>query len=137
MVSIPPKASKARTEKRESRQKAERRGLRAETLACWLLRLKGYRILTRRFKTRQGEIDIVAQRGARLAFVEVKARQTPRAALEALTPRTQRRIENAARQWTSRAQPTADLTYCFDAILVCPWRWPCHVTNAFAPQAHW
>ena len=58
----------------ETRQKAHRLGHAAEWRAVWRLRLAGYSILARRYKTRLGEIDIVAKRGGLLAFVEVKAR---------------------------------------------------------------
>ncbi|MCR4283578.1 MAG: YraN family protein, partial [Bauldia sp.] len=43
----------------EARRAAEKRGRRAETLAAWLLRLKGYRVLARRYKTPAGEIDLI------------------------------------------------------------------------------
>jgi len=45
-----------------------------ETLACEELRRRGYAILERRYRTRYGEIDIVARHGDVLVFVEVKAR---------------------------------------------------------------
>ena len=57
------------------RQEAEARGRRSETLAAWALRLKGYRILGRRLKTPQGEIDMVAlPLFGPVCFIEVKAR---------------------------------------------------------------
>ena len=46
----------------EARQKAHRLGHAAEWRAVWRLRLAGYSILARRYKTRLGEIDIVARR---------------------------------------------------------------------------
>jgi putative endonuclease len=55
-------------------QQAEKWGRGAETLACWCLRQRGWRILDRRARVPGGEVDIVAQRGRTLAFVEVKAR---------------------------------------------------------------
>ena len=58
----------------ETRQAAHRLGHVAEWRAVWRLRLAGYSILARRYKTKLGEIDIVARRGGILAFVEVKAR---------------------------------------------------------------
>ena len=61
---------------RETRVKAYRRGLFAETVAALLLRLKGYAIVARRYKTPVGEIDLVALKGKRLAFIEVKRRKT-------------------------------------------------------------
>ncbi len=48
---------------RQSRARAYRRGLFAETIAALLLRLKGHRILARRYKTPVGEIDLVALKG--------------------------------------------------------------------------
>jgi len=48
----------------------------AETLVATLLRLKGDRIVARRYKTPVGEIDLVALRGKRLAFIEVHRRKT-------------------------------------------------------------
>ncbi len=58
----------------ETRRQANRLGHAAEWRAVWRLRLAGYSILARRYKTKLGEIDIVARRGGVLAFVEVKAR---------------------------------------------------------------
>ena len=62
---------------REKRVRAYRRGVFAETAAALMLRLKGYAIVARRYKTPVGEIDLVALKGKRLAFLEVKRR--PRA----------------------------------------------------------
>ncbi len=53
-----------------------RRGRLSEWMAAALLMAKGYRILGRRIRTPHGEIDLVAVRGSRLAFVEVKRRLT-------------------------------------------------------------
>ncbi len=44
-------------------------GLRSEWIAALALRLRGYRILAKRWKSSAGEIDIVAARGKRLAFI--------------------------------------------------------------------
>lgn len=49
-------------------------GKHAETLAVWYLRLHGYEILARNFRSRFGEIDIIAKKLGTVAFVEVKAR---------------------------------------------------------------
>jgi putative endonuclease len=45
-----------------------------EDLACGELRRRGYAILARRYRTRHGEIDIIAREGETVVFVEVKAR---------------------------------------------------------------
>ena len=49
-------------------------GKRGEDLACEELEKRGYVIVDRRFRTRCGELDIVARDGGVLVFVEVKAR---------------------------------------------------------------
>ena len=50
-------------------------GKLGEDLACAELTRRGYVILERRYRTRYGEIDIVARSGGSLVFVEVKARE--------------------------------------------------------------
>jgi putative endonuclease len=114
-----------------TRQVAFRFGLGAETRAAWLLRLKGYRILARRFKTPAGEIDLVALKGGTLVFVEVKGRGDLLAAHEAITPSQRRRIAAAARAWLARNPGHMTLTQRFDAVFVAPRRWPVHHANAF------
>lgn len=115
----------------ERRRRAERWGLSAESRACWALRLKGYAIIARRFKSPRGEIDIVARRGRLIAFVEVKARASLMQALEAVTPRTRRRIEAAAADWSVRNPGFADFAWRYDIVAVIPRRWPKHVADAF------
>jgi hypothetical protein len=71
------------------RRAAYRRGHASESLAAWRLRLVGYRILARRYRTKMGEIDLVARRGCVIAFIEVKYRNELVAGLEAVTPHAQ------------------------------------------------
>ena len=52
-------------------------GRRGEALAAELLEAAGWRILARNFRYRRKEIDLIARRGAVVAFVEVKARAGP------------------------------------------------------------
>lgn len=68
-----------------SRVKAYRHGIMAETLAASLFRLKGYRIVERRYRSPVGEIDLVAIRSKRLVFVGVKRRETKDEAAFAVT----------------------------------------------------
>jgi putative endonuclease len=113
------------------RRQAERAGLRAELLAELMLRLKFYRILARRYKTPAGEIDLIARRGKRLAFVEVKLRRSQDAALEAITPRLRSRVRRAAELWMARHDRRGRWQPAFDVVVVLPGRWPRHLRDAF------
>jgi putative endonuclease len=115
----------------DKRRAAERRGHRAETLAAWLLRLKGYRVLARRYKTPAGEIDLIARRGRTVAFVEVKERPDEVAALAAVTPASRKRIARAAALWVSRHPAAAILDLRFDVVLARPGRLPRHLPAVF------
>jgi len=108
------------------RKKAHGLGLLAERLAVGLLRLKGYRILARRYCIKEGEIDIVARRGDTVAFVEVKVRPTLDEAKEAIGAVKRRRISRAARTWLASNPWSAPLTWRGDAVYLSPWRWPRH-----------
>lgn len=114
-----------------ARVKAYRRGVFAETLAALLFRLKGYRIVARRYKTPVGEIDLVALKGKRLAFVEVKRRKTQDEAAWTLPTRQRRRIVRAAQYWLSGHPDYAGHDIAFDVVLAAPWTWPRTIKNAF------
>jgi putative endonuclease len=116
---------------RESRRAAHGYGLMAEARCALGLRLRGYRVLARRFKVPVGEVDIVARRGRTLAFVEVKARGTLADAAESLTARQRRRILAAAKMYLARHPDLALLDARFDVMLVAPWRWPRHIADAW------
>ncbi|TAN49309.1 MAG: YraN family protein [Rhodospirillales bacterium] len=97
-------------------------GYIAEEAAVWILRLKGWRILERRFVTGRGsgagEVDIIARRGRLVAFIEVKARADRDQAAEAIRPRQQERINRAAEAYLARHPELAALDVRFDAVLV-------------------
>jgi putative endonuclease len=108
-----------------------RRGASGELVAAGLLLAKGYRILARRHRTPYGEIDIIAVRRKRIAFVEVKRRRTMEEAEAALTPNQARRIGEAADHWISRHRDRfGDHEIGLDAVLIVPRRWPRHLPNA-------
>ena len=114
-----------------SREGRERAGRLAETLAAWLLRLEGFRILARRFATPLGEIDLVARRGELVLFVEVKHRPARAMALEALLPRQQQRIARAAGLYLQCHPELAGCAVRFDLVAMAPWRLPRHVTDVW------
>lgn len=111
-----------------------KRGRFAELAASVLLMAKGYRILARRHRTPYGEIDLIAVRGGRLAFVEVKRRRSMADAEAALTPNQAMRIGRAADFWVARRAPFRDHEIGLDAILVVPGRMPRHLPNALDPM---
>jgi putative endonuclease len=105
-------------------------GARGEGAAVLFLRLKGYRILARNYLVKGGEIDIIAQKGETLAFVEVKWRAALDDAFLAIDAAKRRRIVRAARVFISR-RGVDGLTLRGDAIYLAPWRWPHHVAGGF------
>ncbi|MEQ1941443.1 YraN family protein [Mesorhizobium sp. VNQ89] len=113
------------------RRKAYRRGHSSEWLAAAALMLKGYRIVARRYRTKLGEIDLIARRGNLVLIVEVKARKTLIEAMEAIARESERRIDGAADLWLARQRDYAKLSLRFDMVAVLPWRWPVHVKNVF------
>lgn len=115
----------------DDRRAAFQRGRRGESAALWWLRLKGYRILAQDFRSPAGEIDVVARRGATLAIIEVKARDSVAAAVEAILPRQRDRIFNAARLFVARHPRHGACAIRFDIMLVTPGRWPRHIVNAW------
>ena len=116
----------------DDRRQREAAGRRAESLAAFWLRLKGYRIIARRHRTPVGEIDILAGKGNILVAVEVKNRPSLETGLSAVTPKQWSRIARAM-QWTFSARPDlAEMDGRFDLIVVCGLR-PHHITDAWQP----
>ena len=118
------------TGKSQDRIARYRRGRTSEWLAAGALLVRGYRILARRSRTPYGEIDIVAVRGRRLAFVEVTRRATRLEGEAAITPRQAGRIARAAEFWVSRNPGYREYEQGLDVILVMPGRLPVYVPDA-------
>ncbi|HET9274108.1 MAG TPA: YraN family protein [Methyloceanibacter sp.] len=116
---------------REKRVRAYRSGLVAETVPALMLRVKGYAIVAQRYKTPVGEIDLVAIKGKRLAFVEVKRRRTREDAAWTLPAKQRRRIVRAAQYWLAGHPNFAGHDIAFDVVLTAPWTWPRYIANAF------
>lgn len=93
-------------------------GQAAEFAAEQYLRRKGYRILARNARTSSGELDLVAQIGRTLVFVEVKARGTSACggAAAAVNDRKQARLVKQAAQYLARHR-LRDQPCRFDVIL--------------------
>jgi putative endonuclease len=99
------------------------RGLRGagqawEKLAARELSRAGYDILARNYRTKAGEIDLVARDGRTLCFVEVKGRRSVAygTAAEAVDREKQRRIWNAAQLYLQREKVRPDCR--FDVVTI-------------------
>jgi len=80
----------------------KRLGMRGEDIAVAHLQTLGYEILARNWRSRRGELDVVARDGDTLVFVEVKLRYDPIDPLEAVDARKQQRICRLAFDFLSR-----------------------------------
>ena len=116
---------------------AEKRGRVAEALCVLALYLTGWRIVARRMKAKRGtglgEIDIVARRGATLAFIEVKARANVKQAAESVTPAQRVRIARSAEVYL---QHHPDLAHCnvrFDVMVLGRGFVPRRIVDAWRP----
>jgi putative endonuclease len=123
---MPPHASH-----NSGRKQNYRFGLWAEFLCRCRLRLLGYQIRAVRLRTAAGEIDIVASRGAVLAIIEVKARQSFSSAIASLSHQQRQRIMRATAIMLARQPAINHYIVRFDVMLVIPWRWPQHIHNAW------
>lgn len=79
-------------------------GNSAETKAAQYLQKKGYTILERQYNTVFGEIDLIAQDGDEIVFVEVKARRTAAFGYpeEAVTKKKRQKIYRTAQQYLQK-----------------------------------
>ena len=94
-------------------------GRRGEDLACAELEKRGYVIIERRFRTRCGELDIVARDAGVLVFVEVKARSSSRfgTPLESVTWQKRQRLSQMAAAYLCHKR-LADVACRFDVISI-------------------
>ena len=102
----------------ERKRRSQRRGHWAELLAACLLAAKGHRIVSRRYKSPVGEIDLIARRGRTVVFAEVKARASVADAAYTVSPHQQARIVRAAEHWMAHNATSGDLDLRFDVILI-------------------
>ena len=97
----------------------QRLGIVGEELAVAALAARGYAILERRYTTERGEIDIIAEDGDTLVFVEVRARATGEfgRAAESVTTAKQRQVTRMAIEYLSQHQ-IRDRPCRFDVVAV-------------------
>lgn len=100
-----------------------KRGLKGEEIACSRLQESGYIIIDCNYRTRFGELDIIARKGGVVAFIEVKARSDKSRGepFEAVTWAKQKRIRRMAEAWLMANEGDASYADCvfrFDVISI-------------------
>lgn len=94
-----------------------RQGSDAEDQAADYLIEQGFTIVTRRYKARSGELDIVALDGDDLVFVEVKQRKAGYVPEEAINRQKIGRLHASAKEYC-RANEVSNKPYRFDVVAV-------------------
>jgi len=112
-------------------RRAQRSGRLAEWVCCWHLRLRGWRVIARRWRCPAGEIDILARRGGVLAIIEVKSRSGVADAAMSILPRQRRRIGRAAQAFLLLRPDLAELALRFDVMLVAHGCLPRHLPGVW------
>jgi putative endonuclease len=113
-------------------------GRAGEAQAARFLEAQGYVLLARNWRIREGELDIVAQEGDTLAFVEVKMRRTHThgAGEESIDARKQQRLAQLAERFLA-AHPELTFRQCrFDVVVIDYTQRPAQIRlyrNAFDP----
>lgn len=126
-----------RTDSRKSGwgRDAFHRGHGAERRAAWWLRFKGYRVLAINWRSIVGEIDLIARRGAVLAFIEVKQRADADTATFSLAPQQRARLARAAGLFVAQRPELASLTLRFDLMAFGRLGRPVHMKDAWRPES--
>jgi putative endonuclease len=110
---FPPSEEEIRYERRTSEI-----GRQGEALACRFLWRRGFRILDRNYRGPHGEIDIVAEKGGQIRFVEVKTRTSDSlgAPEERVDSEKQRRIRETAQLYLGRFREPPPEGSQFDVV---------------------
>ncbi len=105
-------------------------GLLAEYIICFLYICKFHQILHHRYNNKLGEIDIIARKGKKLIFIEVKARKY--GICEDIVSVTQKqRITRSAEFFLLKNRKYSNYDVRFDLAVVQPYRWPLIINNAW------
>lgn len=111
------------------------KGVDAEGRAALYLEEQGFEILSRRYKTKYGEIDLVIKQGELICFVEVKRRGSLEEALNSITARNRRRIEQSALYFGADFPEYSNFDLRFDVIAITGDGQITHLDNAWLAGA--
>lgn len=111
------------------------RGLAAEATAQEYLKKRGFDVLETRYKTKYGEVDIIAVTGEILCFIEVKKRAKNADALASVSVSAQRRIENAALYFLSQNPEHINAAMRFDVVAISDDGHITHLDNAWEARS--
>lgn len=111
---------------------SDSKGRCSEFVASIYFRILGYKIISKRYKTKFGEIDLIIERGHNVIFVEVKYRKNQNDAIFAISNYQKSRIRSAAAIFISNFSHTTHkrTDYRFDALLLSNFK-ILHIKNAF------
>jgi putative endonuclease len=95
-------------------------GQKGESIAVRHLKKNGYKILEKNYRTKLGEIDIIAKDKDTIVFVEVKARRSRQFGnpKHAVTPNKQKKISMVALFYLKSTKQT-DAKARFDVVAIC------------------
>jgi putative endonuclease len=113
-------------------------GRRGERRAVWFYRLRGFAVVARNVRWREGEIDLIVRRGRVLAFVEVKTRQSLAAGegFDAVRREKQLQIVRLAEAYLARHPHRGEVRYDVVSLYWTGLRFVVtHFADAFQPVA--
>lgn len=95
-------------------------GAKAETRALRYLQRRGFKLVTRNYRAKTGEIDLIVSRNDTLVFVEVRLRMNPAfgSGADSITPRKRQRIINTARLYLQGLKSPPWRYYRFDVVSI-------------------
>ncbi len=98
---------------------AREKGFEGEQLAAKFLKANGYRILEKNYRTKSGEIDIIARKNKSIVFIEVKTRTTDNfgTPVEAVDRRKLAKLEIVASQYIQKKK-IEEPAYRFEVVSI-------------------
>lgn len=115
------------------RNTAYQKGISAEFLASLYLKAKGYKIVTKRYKAKTGEIDLIAQTKKNICFIEVKKRSTLEQGLHAVTEYQLERIVRTSQYYLLNNPHLQKQQPRFDLIVIRNFYMPKHIKDIYDP----